>query len=265
MPIFREYFQKYGAIVFMSITFWGLFTGICILDLNSFLLLIIPLSQYLLFIWLQIEHILKTPIILGKITLRFFSLGDTNQISIKFSICALFELLIILIMGIESLFHPQLVEIYFVLYIIPIGLLAIFSLYFSMHSIFANSNIEIQEQNSLIRIDLSRNSQKLIHKIFIFVVLFESIIWIGFSILAHFNIFSFSLYLPGSSEFLNVSYILFFIIFINLIIPVELLLYVHLTILKKLATSIKNLSQETQYVLKKNLQNYLIFPRFLKA
>ena len=115
MQLNSKFLQKYGIILSFSVIFWGFFIGALVIGWGSFSILMLPLMQYLLFLWLQITNLGKTQYNFNQFQLQFDTLGNKEKYSKYFFYCSLIELVLVILMGIESKFHPQLVNSYFTL------------------------------------------------------------------------------------------------------------------------------------------------------
>jgi hypothetical protein len=261
-----KFLQKYGSLLTFSIIFWSFYLSALFQGWNAFTLLVIPLFQYLLFGWTHLFGILKTPVTFHFYQIQYECFGNTRRISRNFYVLSLVEIILIILMGIESFYHPQLVTNYFVLYLIPIVLIYIFSTLFSMNSLISEAKIVIyygKQDNSTIQLKNPIKKQIFIGSLIVTVSL--SVLWICFSILGHFGIFSYTILVPYSSEQLKVSLLYVIVILFSFIHPIVLLGYIHYSILKNSILDINKREGNDQRILLGMIKNYIIFPRFFKA
>ncbi|MHA1110483.1 MAG: hypothetical protein ACTSRE_05235 [Promethearchaeota archaeon] len=261
-----KFIQKYGIVLSFSVVFWSFYFGALFQGWNAFSLMIIPLFQYLLFVWLQILHVFKKPYVVDQYQVRFHSLGNENKISRYFFYCSLIEISLIIIMGIESKYHPQLVNSHFVLYVIPIVLVYVFSTFFSLSSIIADTKIVMtnadQDPTTIV---LDQSQKKRIFSVSIISIIALSLLWIGFAIMGYFNMFTFTISIPATQEKLYLSHLLIPIIVLALIHPIVLLCSTHLTILNKAALVIQENMDPPKIVFLDIIKNYVVFPRLIRA
>ena len=266
MRLNSKFLQKYGILLLFSVVFWIFYFGALFQGWIAFSLLLIPLIQYLFFAWLQIVRILKTPYIFNQYQMQSHSLGNINKISRNFFYCSIAEISLIIIMGIESHYHPQLVNVYFVLYIVLIVLLCVFSTFFSMSTLTTDSKVVIiaENQESII-IPLSTKHRKQIFYISIITIAALSILWIATSVLGYFDIFSFMISVPGSTEQLLISYFLIPTLILAFLHPICLICSVHIYILLETISYVKNNMVNAKLVFLNMIKNYVLLPRFFRA
>lgn len=266
MRLNSKFLQKYGIILSFSVVFWSFYFGALFQEWDAFSLLLIPLFQYLFFVWLQILHIFKTPYTVNQYQMQFHTLGNENKISRYFFYCSMVEISLIIIMGIESKYHPQLVNSHFVLYIIPIVLVYVFSTFFSMNNLVSDSKIILTIENQdPITIVLNQNQKKKIFRISVLIIVVISLLWIVFAIMGYFNIFTFTISVPASTEKLYMSYLFVPILILASSHPTMLLCYNHLLILNKAALFIQEKMDSSKVVFLKIINNHVLFPRLIRA
>lgn len=266
MHINSKFLHKYGILLGFSAIFWGLYFGALFQGWSSFTLLSIPLFQYLLYVWVYLAGSIKSAYIFHSYQMYFSNLGNSRKISQFFYFFSLAELVIIILMGIESIRHPQLVTTYFVLYLIPFALIYILSPFFSMNSLFSEANITIVDGNQeKTTIQLQSINRKRIFISSVLVTMSLSILWIIFSILAHFGIMNYVIPVPSSTEKLNISAFFIIIVIISFIHPIALFGYVHISILKATILNVKKRKENDRKILLGMIKNYILVPRFFKA
>ena len=266
MRLNSKFIQKYGIVLSFSVVFWSFYFGALFQGWNAFSLMIIPLFQYLLFVWLQILHIFKTPYVVNQYQVQFHSLGNENKISRYFFYCSLIEISLIIIMGIESKYHPQLVNSHFILYVIPIVLVYVFSTFFSMNSIIIGTEIIMTTADQdPITIVLDQSQKKRIMSISVTSIIAISLLWIGFAIMGYFNVITFTISIPATIEKLQLSYLLVPIIVLASIHPIVLFCSAHLTILNKAALFVQENKDPSKIVFLDIIKNYMLFPRLIRA
>jgi hypothetical protein len=246
--------------------FWTSFIGSLIQGWVAFSLLIMSFMQYLTYNWLKILEILVTPYSIGSYQMESNTLGNLNKIANNFIYCALVDQLLIIVMGIESFFHPQLVNVHFILYLIPIGLISVSSGIFSTASLLSEARIIFLKQNQeVVSIWLTSFQKKKINHYSLVLTVIVSILWIGFSILAHFKVFAFTIPIPGSTERLYVSYMVIFIAIFSIAHPIVLFYIVHKSIVENSITYMQNneILGSTKYL--RMIRHYILIPRLYRA
>lgn len=121
-----------------------LFLGILFLGDTSLLLLLIPMLNFGLFVFFEIQSIFKQNPITNNNVLNFSPVGNPQIISSRIFKITLLQLVIIIIMDIESIIHPQLIDNYFIIYPLIMGILQIFLLFFLFNDIAFYSKVEMQ-------------------------------------------------------------------------------------------------------------------------
>ncbi|TFG21183.1 MAG: hypothetical protein EU530_00930 [Promethearchaeota archaeon] len=266
MRLNSKFLENYGILLSFSVVFWSFYFGALFQGWNALSLLIIPLFQYLFFVWLQILHILTTPHIVDQYQIQFHSLGDENKISRYNFYCSIVEISLIIIMGIEAKFHPQLVNSHFVLYIIPIVLVYVFSTFFSMNDLIEDTRIVITiVGQDPITIVLDQSQKKRIFRVSVISIIAISLLWIGSAIMGYFKILSFTILIPATTEKLYVSHLLVPIITLASIHPIVLFCSTHLTILKNAILLIRENLDFSKIIYFNIIKHYILFPRLIMA
>ena len=266
MQQYYKFLQKYGMFLVFSVVFWGFFIGALVQGWDAFSLLLFPLVHYLLYFWLQMVSILRNPYSIASYQVKFNTIGNQNQISKNFLFSAYANLFLIIIMGIESIYHPQLVHSYFVLYIIPIGAIFIFTPFLGLNKLLTHTQISLLNENKAIfTINLETEQKKKVIQVSIIVISSLIIFWILFSILGNFNIFTFPISVPGSEERLFISYFFIPVFLLSLSYPIVLLSYTHITILKKSITLLHENELPGKNTYLRMIRNYVLIPRFFIA
>ncbi|MBN2155688.1 MAG: hypothetical protein JW776_06575 [Candidatus Lokiarchaeota archaeon] len=262
----RKNLQKYSTLISFSAVFWGFFIGAIFQGWDAISLLFIPLSHYLFFLWLQLEWILKTPMDHKTYYIHAFTLGNSEKISRRYLYCSIFELIIIITMGIESIYHPHLVERYFILYIIPFVIIFLFSPYFTMHDLGKNCMIILKgSKNELpITVNFKKQTIKVLHNTILIIDIALVVLWIGFVILGYFGIFYYPVFVPPSTQAIKLSYLLIILIIFTFVQQVAYLIFVHIFILNQTYLIVQN-TPELKAIFSSLLDTYFILPRFFKA
>jgi len=266
MQKFIKLIQKNGILISFSLFFWGFFFALLFQGWNAFLLLILPLSQYVMFVWLQLISRSQISPIIEQYQINFLSFGNVNKISQKFFHCSILELSILIAMGIEAIYHPQLINSHFVLYLIPIVLVSIFSTFYGTYDLYSTSNVQFLQKNQptmIIRLDTSK--AKWISLSSRLLTAFLGLFWIAFSTLSYFNIFKFTIYVPFAAEELRVSSILSVVAGFVILHPIVLLIIIHRLLLREIQLHIKLLPEKSQRIYSTIVQNYIVIPRFFNA
>jgi hypothetical protein len=235
------------------------------LGLRAFSLMMIPFSQYLVSVWLQVESILKTPLITAEFHAEFQTLGDSKKISQKFGLSSIVEMIILLVMSIEAIHHPQLVDRYFVLYILPFGFIFLFSLYFALYDHIDQTSIELRYKKVEKEFTIPDKPQRRIHLLILSTVLVGCTLWIVFSILSHFGMFKYVISIPGTSPGLNVSYFIIFLIVTGILLPIGVLFYSHIILIQEINQFLVEQPPIIQKPIQHFLENHFIIRRFFKA
>ena len=219
--------------------------------ISLFTLIIIPIITFSLFLFFRINIVLKKEAYfeIESEGIRYYPLGDEKQISDRLFFCLLLELILVLVIGTEGLYHPQLIDNHFAFYVIPLVLIFLFSMYYALHDIGFSAKIEVALKNELYDPNIKNDADdqyknqnllisylkfqefEKIFKLIQFSFGLLSIGWLFFSILGYFNIIpSISVSIPGSDLVegnpLNISY---FIIICIITIPILFFLVIQKT------------------------------------
>jgi hypothetical protein len=197
---------------------------------SIFTILIIPLITFSTFLFFRINFVLKKQLHIEIRYIKYYPLGNEKIISERLFFCLMLELILILLIGTEGLYHPQLIDNHFIIYVILLVLIFQFSIYYSLHDIGFNAKVEIALKNEIyainnkdyqtnniqyqlisnLKLDEFSKSFKLIQ--FSFVIL--SSLWLVFSLISYFNFIpGLSVDIPGSDflegSSLNIPYFIF--------------------------------------------------------
>lgn len=266
MRLNGKFLQNYGILISFSVVFWSFYFGALIQGWNAFSLLTLPFFQYLLFVWMQVFHILKNSSVVDLNEIQFHSFGNEKKIARYFFFCSMIEISLVIIMGIEAKYHPQLVNSHFVLYVIPIVLVFIISPFFVLNNLISDTKIVISIENQEpVTIGHKQPKKKSLFLISVVGIGILSLLWIGFSIMGYFDIFAFTISVPATSEKLYMSYFLIPIAILAIIHPIALLYFNHVSILNQTLFYIQSNKSPVKVDILKKIESYRVFPRFFRA
>jgi len=248
-------------------------------------LILIPLISFSQYLFFNILNELNGQICIEELNFEYKPFGNEKKISDRLFFIMLSEMIIIYVLGSESYRYPQLIEDYFYLYIIPLVLLFIFSLYYSFYDVGKNAKIIMKLENRD-DAEMAKNetdfketveifSQSLrfadIKKIsnflnYAFILLLFG--WILFSILDIFEIItSLEILLPGSNLTegtpLGISFFIYVALILVPLLFAFIIFMVHKTLLKEnrddLCAEYSKLTEKQKLIFKKIIedQSYL--------
>ncbi|MHA1727480.1 MAG: hypothetical protein ACTSWY_01955 [Promethearchaeota archaeon] len=116
---------------------------------SDIILLLIPIITYVMFTFFKIVDVSKEHTIVNGSKISFNPIGNEKIIANRLFFCLLLEMILIFAMGTESIFHPQLINDYFIYYVIPLVLIYIFSLYYMFYDVGFSANIELLLKDEL--------------------------------------------------------------------------------------------------------------------
>lgn len=177
---------------------------ICILFLGetSILVMLIPILNFGLFTFFKIQSIVKQTDKTPNNVVNFVPIGNPHIISTRLFKITLIQLIIITVMDIESFIHPQLINNYFIVYLLILGVLQIFLLFYQFNDIALYSKIEM-ENNSLQKKLLSYlkmdEFKKLYHNLKLLCIVFEILWWLLIILSVFFDLLPIQLTIPGTN------------------------------------------------------------------
>ncbi|MBD3350611.1 MAG: hypothetical protein GF364_03900 [Candidatus Lokiarchaeota archaeon] len=201
------------------IVFVAFYIFILLQKWDSLVFISIPLISFGFLCFFNVLRILGTLSEFKDKVVKYRPFGNLKVISDRIYFCMSLELIIVFVIGAESLYHPQLIDNHFVFYVLILISIYIFTMYYVLHDIGMYSKLEllineaeiVEDTNkhhqtgddisskakllSYLKLDQFRRFYKFITLSFIII---ESI-WVLFWILSYFDLLNITLSLPGSS------------------------------------------------------------------
>ncbi|MHA1339575.1 MAG: hypothetical protein ACTSRZ_05340 [Promethearchaeota archaeon] len=110
---------------------------------DDYTLILFPLVTFGLFLYVETLRTLNREINSKQKILKVQPFGDYNVMSNRIKFCLYMQLIIVLFIGAESLYHPQLIDNHFIFYVITLGVLYIFGAYYPFYNLGLFSKIEL--------------------------------------------------------------------------------------------------------------------------
>jgi hypothetical protein len=140
--ILKKLFKKENFIrpfiIFFVIYLFGI-----VQNWGSIIFFLFPIITFGFFIFFKVIEVSKEYTNVKGSNLSFNPIGDEGVIANRLFFCSLLELIIVFAMGTESLYHPQLINNYFIFYVLPVVLIYIFSIYYSFYDLGMNATIVV--------------------------------------------------------------------------------------------------------------------------
>jgi len=131
------------------ILFLFLFLLVLAQDWDNIFLLLFPLIMFSFAVFFKILHTIKNSAKLDNSRIKYNPLGSEKIYSNRLNFCALLQLLLLFWFGAESLYHPQLIDNYFIYFISIFIFLYTFGFNWIFFDLWENCRIEIlTEENS---------------------------------------------------------------------------------------------------------------------
>jgi hypothetical protein len=255
--------------------FFFIFLLVLAQDWDNIFLLLFPLISFSFAVFFKILYTIKNSEKLDNPYISYNPLGSEKIYSHRLNFCALLQLILLFWFGAESLYHPQLIDLYYIYFISIFIFLYTFGFSWIFFDVWEYSRVELLTEE---------NSDKNLQNVISFLKSFKIISIISFLVFIFLNLLNIlSTYLtinemmpgivynlPGTgiekSEPIVLPYSTFGIIFISPIITVIILhiIYKNITninsdklenVLSSLPNNIKIEVMETLRVLNKNFQN----------
>lgn len=131
------------------ILFLFLFLLVLAQDWDNIFLLLFPLIMFSFAVFFKILYTIKNSAKLDNLRIKYNPLGSEKIYSNRLNFCALLQLLLLFWFGAESLYHPQLIDNYFIYFISIFIFLYTFGFNWIFFDLWENCRIEIlTEENS---------------------------------------------------------------------------------------------------------------------
>lgn len=272
---FRELISE--SLIRDVLLFLFLFLLVLAQDWDNIFLLLFPLIMFSFAVFFKILYTIKNSAKLDNSSIKYNPLGSEKIYSHRLNFCALLQLFLLFWFGAESLYHPQLIENYFIYFISIYIFLYTFGFYWIFFDLWEYSKIEILTEEIS-----GSNFQNVVS--FLNYKIFKAISIINFLVFIFLNLLNIlfayltvnemiagiQYNLPGTgiekSEPINLPYITIGIIFIPPIISAIILhiVYKNITninsdklekVLKSLPSNVQIEIVENLRILNKNFQN----------